>query len=50
MNHIERQNINPCTCGHLIFDELSSTTQWGKKTFSTNGSGQSVWLHAVECK
>ena len=29
-NKIERQEINPCTCGYLIFDKRGKNIQWGK--------------------
>ena len=29
-NKIENPEINPCTCGYLIFDKRGKNTQWGK--------------------
>ena len=29
-NKIERQEINPCTYGYLIFDKAGKNIQWGK--------------------
>ena len=45
-NKIEDLEINPHTCGHLIFDKEAKTIQWEKKTtFSTNGAGLTGGLH-----
>ena len=29
-NKVESQEINPCTCGYLIFDKRGKNIQWGK--------------------
>ena len=29
-NKIESPEIDPCTCGHLLFDKESKNTQWKK--------------------
>ena len=38
-NKIESPEINPCTCGHLIFDKGGRDIQWKKATFLTSGAG-----------
>ena len=30
-NKIESPEIDPCTCGHLLFDKESKNTQWKKR-------------------
>ena len=32
-NKIESPEINPCTCGHLIFDKWGKSIQWRKDNF-----------------
>jgi hypothetical protein len=49
-NRIEDPEMNPHTCGHLIFDKGAKTIQWKKKTaFSTNGAGTTGSYLVEEC-
>ena len=32
-NKIESPEINPCTCGHFIFDKVGQNIQWRKNNF-----------------
>jgi hypothetical protein len=47
-NQPKDTKINPHTYGHLIFDKEPKTIQWKKKASSTNGVGQTGYLHVEE--
>lgn len=47
-NPVEVQDIDPHTCGHLIFEEEDSIDNGKKTPYSTNDGGQTGWLHVEE--
>ena len=47
---MEDPDINSHAYGHLIFDKEARNTHWKKKASSTNGAGQTRYLHVEECK
>ena len=44
-NKIESLEINPCTCGYLIFDKGGKNIQWGKGNLFDKWSGKTRQLH-----
>jgi len=47
-NKIENPEINPHTCGYLIFDKEGKNIQWEKIVSSISGAGRTGQLHAKE--
>ena len=47
-NKIENPEINPHTCGYLIFDKEGKNIQWEKTVSSISGAGRTGQLHAKE--
>ena len=45
-NKIENPEINPHTCGYLIFDKEGKNIQWEKIVSSISGAGRTGQLHA----
>ena len=49
-NKIENPEINPHTCGYLIFDKEGKNIQWGKAVSSISGAGKTGQLHVKKMK
>ena len=45
---MESPEINPCTCGYLIFDKGNKNIQGAKTASSINGAGKIGKLHVKE--
>ena len=47
-NKIESPEIDPHTCGYLIFDKEAKNVQWDKIVSSISGAGKTGQLHVKE--
>ena len=47
-NKIESPEIDPHTCGYLIFDKEAKNVQWDKIVSSISGAGKTGQLHVEE--
>ena len=47
-NKIESPEVNPCTCGYLIFDKDARIYNGAKITSSISGAGKTGQLHVKE--